>query len=484
MKNFIRVLKKFPSTFWVANTMELFERWAWYGFYMLFANYLTKSTDIGALGFSQEQKSAIMSIGTSLLYLLPLFTGAIADRFGYKKTLSLSFLIYIAGFVLMPHLSDYNAVFLAFLFLAIGGAFFKPVISATVAKTTDDETSSIGFGIFYMMVNIGAFIGPMVALQFKGIEAYRNVFYMSAVFIAINFLLMLIYKEPDRGETKESLGKSMLSILRNIKLVLSDYKFVIFLIFIAGFWSMYYQLFLMLPVFVDQWVDLNVLFQFLQENAPWLARIVDSGNGTMKAEYITNVDALYIILFQLVVSTFIMKWKPLNSMMTGFLVCTIGMALTVFTANVYFILGSILVFGLGEMAGSPKITEYIGKIAPKDKTALYIGMSYLPVALGSLIAGYISGTVYGKMSDKLGILKQEVAKRGFTIPEISKEFTQTDFYNQSAEMLNMNQTEMTRFLWENYHPNQIWVVLFGVGVISVLGLLFYDRILLREKKTV
>jgi len=474
------VFRKFPRTFWVANSMELFERWAWYGFYMLFANYLVKSTDTGALGFSQEQKSAIMSIGTSLLYLLPLITGAIADRFGYKKVLIVSFIVYITGFLLMPLCNTYGTVFATFLLLAFGGSLFKPIISATVAKTTDDETSSIGFGIFYMMVNIGAFIGPIVALQ-VGETAYDKVFYLSAVFIAINFLLLLIYKEPERNAKQEALGKSLITIFKNIATVLSDIKFVVFLIFIAGFWSMYYQLFFTLTVFIDQWVDTTHFLARIQDFWPWLARIIGTEEGTIKAEYFTTLDSLYIILLQIIISSLIMKWRPLNAMMTGFIVCSGGMALTVFTANPYFILGAILIFGVGEMAGSPKITEYIGKIAPKDKTALYIGMSYLPVALGSLLAGYISGPVYAKMSDKLNLLKTEVSKRSLNIPEIDKNFTQTDYYNKAGELMNMNQQELTKFLWDTYHPNNIWMVLLGIGIIAVLGLLFYDRVLVKKK---
>src|SRR5665647_272418 len=90
----ISVLKKYPTTFWVANTMELFERWAWYGFYIIFALYLTNSTDEGALGFSQTQKGLIMGIGTAFLYLLPILTGALSDRIGYRKTLFIAYTIY------------------------------------------------------------------------------------------------------------------------------------------------------------------------------------------------------------------------------------------------------------------------------------------------------------------------------------------------------------------------------------------------------
>ncbi|MFR7876052.1 MAG: MFS transporter [Butyricimonas paravirosa] len=150
------VFRKFPRTFWVANTIELFERWAWYGFFMLFANYLTGSSDMGGLEFTQSQKGILMGVGTGILYFLPVLTGAIADRYGYKKVLALAFVIYTSAFVLLPMFSTFTGVFPHVPLLGSGCRLFKPIISATIAKTTTDETASIGFGIYYMMVNIGA----------------------------------------------------------------------------------------------------------------------------------------------------------------------------------------------------------------------------------------------------------------------------------------------------------------------------------------
>ena len=245
---------KFPRTFWVANTIELFERWAWYGFFMLFANYLTSSSDAGGLEFTQSQKGILMGVGTGILYFLPVLTGAIADRYGYKKILALAFVIYTSAFILLPLFSTFTGVFLMYLYLAVGAALFKPVISATIAKTTTDETASIGFGVYYMMVNIGAFFGPMVTLLFKG--SSHLVFYVSAGMIALNFILLLFYKEPHRGKVEQtSLAKTFGDIFRNMFSIVRDVKFLVFLLIVAGFWTMYYQLFFTLPVFISQWVD-------------------------------------------------------------------------------------------------------------------------------------------------------------------------------------------------------------------------------------
>ena len=469
------VFSKFPRTFWVANTIELFERWAWYGFFMLFANYLTGSSDIGGLEFSQSQKGVIMGVGTGILYFLPVLTGAIADRYGYKKMLFLAFIVYISAFILLPMFSTFTGVFLMYLYLAIGAALFKPIIQATVAKTTTEETASIGFGIFYMMVNVGAFFGPVVTLLFKG--SSHLIFYVSAGIIALNFLLLPFYKEPGRDEKKknaEPIWQTFKGIFRNMGSILKDTKFIVFLLIVAGFWAMYHQLFFTLPVFVAQWVDTSTLYNFFHTYMPFISDNYSPAPGVMDAEFITNVDAFYIILFQVLVSSLVMRMKPLHSMMAGFLVCSIGMALTFVSQHVLFLLVAILIFGLGEMAGSPKISEYIGRLAPQDKKALYMGYSFIPVFFGNLLAGVISGVVYQRMSDKVDITYRFVADNGLRIPE---GLSINAYFEEVARQANLTPKELTNLLWDTYHPSAIWMVLLGIGLLAVISLFIYDKVI-------
>ena len=467
----------FPRTFWVANAIELFERWAWYGFFMLFANYLTGSSDLGGLEFSQQQKGLIMGVGTGILYFLPVLTGAIADRYGYKKVLAYAFIVYASAFVLLPQASSYPAVFGMYIYLAVGGALFKPIISATIAKTTTTETSSIGFGIFYMMVNIGAFFGPMVTLLFK--NRSEMIFYVSAGIILLNFLLLIFYEEPKRevaetAKTKSSLLSTFGDIFRSMGSIFKDRKLLVFLLIIAGFWTMYFQLFFTLPVFISQWVDTSALYHFFDKTIPVISANYSPAAGVMDAEFVTNLDALFIILLQIAVSALVMRWKPLNSMITGFLVCTIGMSLTLFSQNVLFTIIAILIFALGEMAGSPKITEYIGRIiAPDDKKALYIGYSFIPVFIGNIIAGmFVSGTAYQALSDKVSITKKFVAEKGL---QIADGLSSNEYFNEVARLSQKTPQELTNYLWNAYHPSSMWIVILSIGFVTALCLFIYDR---------
>lgn len=545
MSGFTKAIKKFPGTFWTANTMEIMERWSWYGLFAVLALYLTNSTDEGALGFSQIQKGNIMGTVTSLLYLLPIITGTIADRFGYKKILLLAYAILTTGYFMMGKCTTYGAVYFSFIYVALGAALFKPVITATVSKTTDDETSSIGFGIFYMMVNIGAFIGPFAAklLRTNDNLGWDWVFYMCAVIISINFILLLLfYKDPSLEDNQKEnvfnpkdyieilfvfitstliflsgfliflaiflletpiallnrsynrtcfkfsgwilslpIGESNKKIFNNITTIFRDPHFIIFLLIIVGFWTMFNQLFYTLPNFIDQWGKTASIYNFLGSISPKLASWIGTEEGIIPPEMMINIDAGLIIIFQVVVSTIVMRMKPLNAMISGIIVCSLGTGLAFMTSNGLFIIIGILIFAFGEMASSIKVTEYIGKIAPKDKTALYMGCSFLPMAGGNYLTKYLSGPVYQAMSDKITLLKTEVAARSLSIPEISKTFTQNDYIARAAELMNMTHAQLTQMLWDKYNPSRIWIIFTAIGLCTAFFLFLYDRLLLSKK---
>ncbi|HOY39174.1 MAG: MFS transporter [Bacteroidales bacterium] len=474
------IIKQLPRNFWIANTLELFERWAWYGMFMVLALYLTGSTDTGALGFSQEQKGILMGTVVAILYVLPVITGAIADKYGYKKVLAVAFTILSTGYGFMAWFSNYTLVFMSFIYLAIGAGLFKPVISACIAKTTTPTNSSIGFGIFYMMVNIGAFIGPIFASKLRGIDWYL-VFVMSASVILLNLLLLIVFfKEPVRKKNTDALWKSITTIFKNIGTAITDFRFLIFLIIVIGFWTMYNQLFYTLPVFIEQWMDTTSVYQAIQNISPWLASKIGTEQGSIAPEMLTNIDAMYIVLLQVLVSFAVMKLKPLHAMISGFLVSSIGIGLMFMFNNPMYLFFSILIFGLGEMSGSPKISEYVGRIAPREKVALYMGCSFLPMAGGNFFAGLLSGTVYQNMSDKITLLQHEVSARSLDIPAISDTFSQNDYIASACQQMHMNQTELTQYLWNTYHPGNIWIVFSAIGLGTVILLVLYDRIFLKS----
>ncbi len=470
---------RFPKIFWTANSLELFERWAYYGVFNLLALYLTGSTDTGALGFSQVEKGLIMGIVNAILYFLPVITGSIADRIGYKKILILSFIILSSGYFLMGLFSSFTGVFLTFFYVAIGAALFKPIISATIAKSTDNSNSSIGFGLFYMVINLGGLIGPLVASELREIS-WNYIFIMSSATMVINMAIVLIfYKQSEQQLEMETFSQSVKKVFVNIYLALKDMKFTIFLLIIVAGWTVYWQFFYSLPVYIEQWTDTAVIYHSLHGIMPGLADAIANADGKILAEKLITLDAMFIVLFQVLLSSLVIKFKPINTMIVGFLVNAIGITLALLTRNGWFLVMSIFIFSLGEMSFSPKILEYIAKLAPRDKTALYMGTYFLPIALGNFFAGLISGKLYEITADKVVLLEKEVERWGLQMPEISSTFSQQDYMARAAVLMGMDIPELTQYLWLNYNPPLFGVILMSLGMLTCLALIIYDKIIFR-----
>ncbi len=477
----IGIFKKYNRNFWASNIIELFERWAWYGFYLAFALYLVNSKDTGALGFSQAQKGIIMGTGSMLLYFLPVITGSIADKVGYKRILFLSFIMYISGFYMINTFDSFGWMFFAFIWTCVGGALFKPIISAMIARTTDDETASIGFGIFYMMVNVGGFIGPFIAGALMN-KSWDFVFYMSIGAIAVNVLItLLFFRDPIKKDDDNSLISSIAKAFTNIWITLQNWKYLLFLIIMSLFWTAFNQLYYSFPVFIDQWIDTTVVYDGLHSIWPWLAQTIGK-NGEITAVSMSSMDSFFIIVFQILVSAFVMRFRPLAAMMGGILILAGGLGLMFSNQNGWLILLGILIFSLGEMASSPKFTEYVGRIAPADQKALYMGTSFLPIAAAHQLAGWLSGDIYESISDKVFLVKKEIIQRGLSIPEISETFTKNDYLNEAASQMGMSQDQMTLFIWQNYHPSNVWMLFSGIAVSAVVFLWLYDRFVLGRSR--
>ncbi|WP_026978797.1 MFS transporter [Flavobacterium tegetincola] len=537
---FRQTVSSFNKTFWLASFMELMERWAWYGIFTLFGLYLVGSTDEGGLGFNHIQKGNIMANVTAILYLLPLFFGVIADRIGYKLSLTISYVIMIAGYYLMGEVSTYWSMYMVFLLVAVGAAFFKPVASAIVARNTNDTTGSMGFGIFYMMVNIGGFAGPAMSSYLRTEYGWKIIFIQAAVVIGLNLIfLLLFYKEPKIDRTnKEPILTEIKNSLLSIVEALKDQRLTVLLILMIGFWTMYNQLFYTLPNFIEDWINTSVLSNWINENIPFLSKTITQ-DGQVKAEWFANLDAFMIILLQIPISYFVIKMRHINVIIRGAIIATIGVSLTFYTHNVWFTIIGTMIFAVGEMMSSPTLSSFIALITPKGKEGLYQGTYFLPVAAGNFFTGFISGDLYQKWSDKLSLLQTEMGKRNIEMPKvISKEqfieqgsqamnlsitefentfhlkdanldypaistqfvematrkgidvsniqtpFSKSDYFTLAAQKLNMNSWDMTQMLWDNYSPNKIWYVVFAVGLVSIVSLIIYDQFVVKplEKK--
>ena len=243
---------RFPFVFWTANSIEVFERFAYYGIYMGFGIYLEQ------LGYSKGDLGIIQSIFLAFSYLIPLFSGTFADKFGFKKMLLISYAAYLPSILLLIVTKSFSGIALTMLTIGFAAGIFKPLVSATVRATTDSTNKSLGFGIFYMMVNIGASFGPVIMGKLRG-WSWDYVFYTAAAAIGVMFLItLLLYKEPKR----EIEGVTLKKKFKDMGEALTDYKFLTFIILLGiFFWMPFWAFFNVLAVYINDYLNTAALYE-------------------------------------------------------------------------------------------------------------------------------------------------------------------------------------------------------------------------------
>ncbi|TWT42071.1 Di-/tripeptide transporter [Phycisphaerae bacterium RAS1] len=261
---FLDQVRSFPAAFWVANTMEIFERMAWYGFYAVASLYITGPKETGGLGFTSEQRGQIQAIVPFFLYLMPVLTGALADRYGYKRMFIIAYIGMVLFYYALGQFKTFPTFLGAFMMVAVSAAIFKPVVVGTVARVTNEGNSAMGFGIFYMMVNVGGFVGPLVAGVVRG-WSWKYVFIACSVWASLNLIIVLVFYKDPTTEAKSGRGRSFKQVLDNAVEVLGNLRFFIcvFIVLIALMlanqgrpWFTWWNCIL----FVPAWIVLNLLW--------------------------------------------------------------------------------------------------------------------------------------------------------------------------------------------------------------------------------
>lgn len=375
--------------------MEFFERGSYYGVMSVLSVYLVLSADKGGLGFSKESVGVIKSVITPMLYILPILSGAIADRFGYRKMLMFAFSVMSLGYFFTGLVTSYGLVFVSLLFMVLGAGCFKPIISGTIARSTNESNSTLGFGIFYWSINLGAFVFPLILIPILKDISWSYIFFMAAIGTGwLFFLNLFVYKEPKRPESSKTIGE----VLKGMVKVLTDWRFILMIVIYSGFWILYFQMFDTVLWYLKDHMDMTPVDKFVNGV---LGVFISNPNWKFDAEHVTVMNAGTIILLQLIVSSIVKNTKALPTMIFGIGLGTIGMAILGISTHAWVFMAGIIIFSIGEMTAHPKFISYVGLIAPEDKKALYLGYSFLYGVIGSAIGGVLGAFSYVHFVDKL-----------------------------------------------------------------------------------
>lgn len=378
------LLASYPKVFWVANVMELFERGAYYGMNSVLAVYLTNSVHEGGLGFSEQSVGFLQSLVYAITYIVPILGGALADRYGYRRMLMAAFSFLAAGYFLTGNMNSYGTVFVSLLIMATGSGLFKPIISGTIARSTNESNSGFGFGVYYWMINLGAFLAPLLVSYLKGFS-WNYVFIASSLYCGLMLLpTLFLFKEPE----KPANTKSLKDVLNGAAMVLGDARFMLMIFVYSFFWILYFQNFGSVLWFLRDFVD----------TAPVDAFFASLGIPfTFDAEHVTVINAGTIILLQVVISRIVKNTKPLPTMVSGIAFGVLGFICLMFATNIWIFIIGIAVFSIGEMTAHPKYYSFVGLVAPADKKAVYMGYAFLYGVIGSLVGSNLGGVMYESM---------------------------------------------------------------------------------------
>ena len=271
----------FPREFYAANILEVFERIAWYGFFTVSSIYMSTSPSAGGLGFSEQQRGILQGIIPFFVYILPVVTGALGDRIGYRRMFLIAFAILTPGYFMLGQVNAFWPFFLVYALVALGAAIFKPLVVGTVARSSDVSNRGRAFGIFYMMVNVGGFLGPMIAGYVRTMS-WDYVFLLSSFSIGLNFLIVLFFMDKD--EPQESDAGQISTALADAGHVIGNGRFILLIVPIilglmvaGGGWISW----LTYGALVAGWCLIQFLWNFLAKDneAAWYARRLKVGNA-------------------------------------------------------------------------------------------------------------------------------------------------------------------------------------------------------------
>jgi len=407
----------FQRAFWIANLTELFERLAYYGPQAVLAVYLTEG-----LKFNSDQAGQLIGFYGFVVWFLPVVGGALADKFGFKRTLAAAYLILTFGYFLLGSLSaDFMAplraavplywlVLLVMMVPALGPAVVKPVVAGTTARGSTENVRSLGYSIYYTVVNIGGTLGPLMAYGVRTRLGIENVFRVSAAFMLAMFVFTLVfYQEPGRPEDKHT--QTLAESLKNLGTVLTNVRFMTFLVIFSGFYVIFWQQYVALPLLLRGYVDPNA-----------------------NVDLLLTVDPATVILFTFVVNYLMRKVPAFAAMTLGILVSSLSWLVLTLGGSVPLVITALFLLAIGEVMLAPRLYEYCSRLAPPGQQGMFMGFAFLPVAIGYFIAGPLGGWLVRHFGEEL------------------------------------------------HTPHRMWFVVTGVGLLTVALMIAYDRIVKPEAR--
>lgn len=366
----------FEPAFWIANFTEIFERIAYYGTTAVLAIYMKEQ-----LHFSSELTGWLVGTFGLVVWFLPVLGGTLADRFGFRRMLMFAYLVMTVGYFLLGSLAapwmeslrqslgDKWLVLAILMIPALGPGVVKPCVAGTTARASSENVRSLGYSIYYTLVNIGGALGPIMAWLVRKQLGWgvTSVFRVAALSVFLMFWTTLFfYREPGRsGEKKVG---SVWTALSNMFVVLANLRFVLFLAISSGFYIVFWQQYVSVPLFIRGFV-----------------------NPRADVDLLLSIDPIIVICFQILVAYLTRKIPAVQAMALGFLITGVSWIFLAIHPSVPMLVATLIGVAVGEIIQASRYYEYISRLAPRGQQGLYMGYAFLPIAIGYFVAGPLGG---------------------------------------------------------------------------------------------
>lgn len=380
-----KIANGFDPPFWIANSSEIFERLAYYGAFASLALYLQEK-----LNFSTEQTGTLTGLFGGAVWFLAIFGGAVADRLGFRRALSLAYLILAAAYFLIGSIGASwlapvrNAlpltVFVGFILLlpALGVSLVKPCVVGTTARTSRENVRSLGYSIYYTMVNIGGIAGPAAADWAHRHMGLGAIFRISAASVfAMFFLVALFFREPPKVD--DTPRPTIAQVALNFISILWPPKFLLFLLIFTGYWIVFWQQYTSLPGYLTHYV-----------------------NPEVAVERILMTDPIIVVALTFAVNVLVRRMQPFRAVILGTVISSLSWIVIAVWPSFLGAVFSLILLAIGEMIQQPSYYDYISRLAPAGQQGTYMGFAFLPLGIGSLVGGWYGGRVMHHFAEVQG----------------------------------------------------------------------------------
>jgi len=339
------------------------------------------------------------------------------------------------------------SLFVGFILIlpALGISMVKPCVVGTTARASKENVRSIGYSIYYTLVNIGGAAGPYVASWTHRHLGVENVYRVAALSVFLMFfVVVLFFREPRKPG--DAPPPSVATVARNFCVVVGNYRLVLpvllialllrialwiypsvnvpwwiwcgllilvlagisrfmwFLVIFTGYWVVFWQQYISLPGYIHRYINPNA-----------------------DVEMILITDGVSVICLTLAVNFLARKLPAFQAVILGTVITSVSWLIVAVRPTVWGAVLSLFVLALGEITQQPPYYNYISRLAPPDQQGTYMGFAFLPIGIGSLIGGWFGGTL------------------------------------------------MHHFGEVTHRPERIWYVVTGVGLATALLLWIYDK---------